>query len=98
MFEVGKDYMIKMHDGESQSSFNARLLSVDLPLIEVEHGASKVIINIGSSGFVSAERDDEELRAAKLAAHNHFIASLEGDQEAERRYDEIDEGSPKIGY
>ena len=77
MFKVGKDYKIRMNDGEGESSFNATLLRADLPLIVVEHGGGELIINTGSLGFVSAERDDEEIRAAKLAKHNEWLDSLD---------------------
>lgn len=76
MFEVGKDYTIKMNDGEGESSFNAKLLRAELPLIVVEHGGGELIINTSSLGFVSAERDDEEVRAAKAAKHQEWIDSL----------------------
>lgn len=94
MFEVGKIYTIRMQDGESQSYFEAKLLSVDLPLIEVEHGASKKIINVGSVAFVSADRDDEEL----VEAQSHFLASMEPDPDNDFRYDELHDGGPKAGY
>lgn len=76
MFEVGKDYTIRMNDGEGESSFNGRLLRAELPLIVVEHGGGELIINTGSLGFVSAERDDEEVRAAKAAKHQEWVDSL----------------------
>lgn len=81
MFEVGKVYTIKMQDAKSQSSFAGKMLSVDLPLIEVEHGASKTIINVGSTGFISAERVDEEL----VEAESHFLASMEPDPDDDFR-------------
>lgn len=62
MFEIGKDYTIRMNDGEGESSFNGKVLKVELPLIVVEHGGGEQIINTSSLGFVSAERDDEETR------------------------------------
>ena len=76
MFEIGKEYTIRMNDGEGESSINAKVLKVEMPLIVIEHGGGEVIINTSSLGFVSAERDDEETRAAKLAKHNEWLDSL----------------------
>lgn len=103
MFEVGKEYTIRMNDGEGESSFNGKLLRVELPLIVVEHGGGEKIINIGSLGFVSAERDDEEIRAAKLAKHQNWIDSLgkRDDDEDYDRYKELDDDqgrNPTTGY
>jgi hypothetical protein len=66
MFEVGKGYTIRVHDGATQSSFNAKLVKVELPLLVVEHDLVERVVDTSSPEFVSARRDDEETRAAEL--------------------------------
>jgi hypothetical protein len=73
MFEVGQDYKIRLSEGKDESSFNGKVLRVDLPLIVVEHDGGELIINTGSLGFISAERDDEEIRVAKATKLQTWI-------------------------
>lgn len=84
MFEVGKAYAFKVNDGEGVNSFKGNLLAVNLPLIEVERsGGKKVIINVGSSDFVSAElEDDLDRGAAELVRQESELDSIAQDIQA----------------
>jgi hypothetical protein len=66
MWEVGKGYTIWMNDGAAESSFNAKLVKVELPLVVVERDGVQQVVDTSSPEFVSARRDDEEIRAAEL--------------------------------
>ena len=103
MFEVGKEYRIKMNDGESESSFNGKVLKIEMPLLAVEYGGTELIINTASLGFVSAERDDEDTRAAKLAKHEELTSSLRNwpsdeEDDIDKELDHDKGRSPTTGY
>ena len=76
MFVVGKEYKIRMNDGTGQSSINATVLEVGMPLIVVGHDYGELIINTSSLGFVSAQRDDQDTRACKQAKNDEWLDSV----------------------
>lgn len=81
MFEVGKEYQIKMNEGDGYSTAIWKVEAVDMPLIKItrEHTSAQ-ILNTASLVFVSAEEYVRDLEAERAWASILSRGEVEGDR------------------
>jgi hypothetical protein len=92
MFEIDKSYRITVGSGDYVSSSTCKVIRWESPLLEVETGGIRKILNVNSSEFASAELEGQP---NPLMKHLDFTEDEEDDGPLVFR----DDGrSPSTGY